>query len=104
LFANARPYKAAAELQLWSMQRVKAYLSQFVFRRKVEKFGQFTLFANTYSLGRPYARARVEIRLDPHSEEWLVSDEQGTVLRRLKSRELDYALISYLQLAKRRKS
>lgn len=104
LLANARLYHPAREADLWSMARVKTYLSQFVFRRKVEKFGQVTLFANTYSLGRAHSRMPVEIRLDPQTDEWLVADEQGTLLRRLPCQELDYLLISQLQLAKRRKT
>lgn len=99
LLSNTRAY----DPQLWSMQRVKTYLSQFVFRRKVEKYGQLTLFANTYSVGRAQARLPVECRLDPDTSEWVVTDEQGNLLRRLPAQELDETRIHQLQLAKRRK-
>ncbi|MBK8023446.1 MAG: hypothetical protein IPK19_18950 [Chloroflexi bacterium] len=104
LFTNPHRYDPNHEEDAWSMTRVKTYLSQFVFRRKVEKFGQITLFANTYTVGRAHSRLQVEIRLDPQSDEWLVADEQGNLLRRLPCQELDYDLIRQLQLAKRRKT
>lgn len=99
LLSNERAYDLAA----WSMQRVKTYLSTFVFRRKVETYGQVTLFANTYSVGRAHARLQVELRLDPHTDSWLVTDEHGNALRRLPAQELEESLIHQLQLAKRRK-
>ena len=103
LLTNERCYDPAREVDWWTLTRVKTYLSHFVFRRKVEHSGQVTLFANTYSIGRAHRRRSVEIRLDPQTEEWLVADEQGNLLRRLPCQELDYTLISQLQLAKRRK-
>lgn len=99
LLRNERAYDPA----VWSMLRVKTYLSQFVFRRKVEKYGQVTLFANTYSVGRAHARLQVEFRLDPETTVWVVTDEQGNPLRCLPAQELDETLIHQLQLAKRRK-
>lgn len=104
LLTNDRRYDPACETQTWSIARVKTYLSQFVFRRKVEKYGQITLFTNTYSVGRAHSRIQVEVRLDPLTDQWLVTDEQGILLRRLPCRELDYVLISQLQLAKRCKT
>lgn len=103
LLTNARRYDPLAESAHWSIERVKMYLSQFVFRRKVEQYGQVTLFATTYSVGRAYGRYDVELRLDPQTDEWVVTDTHGTLLRRLPCQELAYARISQLQLAKRRK-
>jgi hypothetical protein len=85
------------------MVRVKTYLSQVVFRRKVEKDGQVTLFAKTYCVGRASARLQVEFRFDADTTEWVVTDEQGNLLRRLPAQERDETLIHQLQLAKRRK-
>jgi hypothetical protein len=104
LLTNQRRYDPAYETDLWAMTRLKTYLSQFVFRRRVEKYGQITLFANTYSIGRSHSRIQVEIRLDTQTDEWLVADQQGNRLASLPCKELDYRLISQLQLAKRRKT
>lgn len=103
LLTNPRTYDPRTEADSWSMQPVIAYLAQFHFQRKVEKFGQITLFANTYSIGRAFSRQSVDLALDPLSRAWVVSDDYGREIRRLPARELTYALISQLQLAKRRK-
>jgi hypothetical protein len=104
LFTNVRGYTLEAEAALWSLERVRTYLSQFSFRRKVEQCGQVTLFASTYSVGRAHRRTFVEFRLDAVTGEWQVRDEYGREVRRCPSRELDYTRISQLQLGKRRKT
>lgn len=104
LFSNPDAYAVEREAELWRMERVRSYLSQFRFRRKVEKLGQATLFANAYSVGRAYSRTYVEFQLDVTSEQWVIHDELGVEVRRLPSRELDYRKISQLQLGKRRKT
>jgi hypothetical protein len=85
------------------MGRVAMYLSQFIFRRKVEAAGQVTLFSNTYSVGRAYSRLEVEVQLDLARYEWVFRDKNGKELRRLPNRELDQTKICQLQLGKRRK-
>ncbi len=99
LVSNPRAY----DRDVWSLPLVKTYMSQFVFRRKVENYELVTLFANTYSVGCTHARRQVEIRIDPDTTEWIVTDEQGSLLRRLPAKELDDTLIHQLQLAKQRK-
>jgi hypothetical protein len=103
LFTNTRRYKASEEDTEWEMERVAIYLSQFIFRRKVEAAGQVTLFSNTYSVGRAYSRLEVEVHLDLERYEWVFRDDNGKELRRLPSRELDQTKICQLQLGKRRK-
>jgi hypothetical protein len=104
LFTNPRRYSLVEESQLWDMTRVVTYLAQFHFQRKVEKYGQITLFANTYSVGRRYARQYVEIGLDALTQEWVIHDEYATELRRYPNQELTYQQISQLQLGKRRRA
>jgi hypothetical protein len=104
LLDNARPYDPQQDAQLWSLDRVRRYLSGFHFQRKVERNGRITLFANNYSVGRRYARQYVEIHLDLLTDEWVMCDEYGTELRRHPVKELSYELIRQLKLAKRRKN
>lgn len=104
LRTNPRAYTVAQETSLWQMQRVRAYLAQFTFQRKVETSGQVTLFANRYSIGRRYRHQSVDIQFDQVSDHWLFRDDQGRELRRLPSQELTYTQISQLQLGKRRKA
>lgn len=103
LLTNSRRYAPLHEAAQWSLQRVVAYLSHFHFQRKVEKFGQITLFANTYAVGRAFSRQSVDVRLDALSLAWIISDEYGHEIIRHPNQELTYHLISQLRLAKRRK-
>lgn len=103
LLTNPRRYRSQQDARLWDSQRVAAYLAQFIFQRKVEKYGQVSLFANSYSLGRCFARQIVEIRFDAHQLDWVFYSTTGQFLRRLPARELSYDLISQLRLGKRRK-
>jgi len=103
LYTNPRGYAPQQERAEWDLGRVTAYLSQFHFRRKVEKYGQMTLFANTYGIGRAYSRQMVEIQLDAATGEWVIRDDDGQEIQRHPNRELTYDQISHLRLAKRRK-
>lgn len=103
LYHNPRTYTPKTDARQWQSERVQAYLAQFVFQRKVEVNGRITLFANSYSVGRAYVRQRVEVRLDPDRLEWVISDDYQHPIRRHPAKELSYAQISQLQLAKRRR-
>ena len=104
LYANPRGYESEQDGLLWSRQRVRAYLAGFRFQRKVEKYGQVTLFANTYSAGRAYARQYIEIYFDELTDQWVLLDETEQEIRRHPAKELTYEQISQLMLAKRRKN
>lgn len=104
LFTNRRIYVSNQDALNWSDQRVAFYLADFTFHRKVEINGRVTLFANSYSLGKCYARQSIQITFDPHTYEWCFSDEQAHCIRRHPTKELFYEPISRLQLAKRRRS
>jgi len=104
LYTNPRTYQRQRDAQLWDKQRAACFLSSYRFHRKVEQNGRISLLANTYSVGQTFRRRTVTIQLDPHTYEWVLCDEYGNEIRRHRSKELDYDLISNLQLAKRHKS
>jgi len=104
LTANPRRYVPSQDAQHWRLERVLVYLAEFTFERKVEKTGQISLFANTYAVGRRFARQTLDIRLDPTTREWVFTDDGQHIVARHPARELDYAQISQLQLAKRRRA
>ena len=103
LQTNLRNYGPEEDSRLWSLDRVRRYLAKFRFQRKVGKYGQVTLFANTYSVGRAYARPYILIHFDELTDQWVITDESGQDIRRHPAKELTYAQISQLILAKRRK-
>lgn len=100
LYTNGRLYRCQWDEAYWDMTRVAHYLSRYTFERKVEKNGRITLFTHTYSVGRAYARQIISITLDVHSLEWVFIDQQAVEIQRHSSRELDYTIISNLQLGK----
>lgn len=103
LYTNPRRYRRQCDKACWDLHQVAHYLSRYTFKRKVEKSGQITLFAKSYSLGRYHARQHVSIQLDAHTLEWVFTDDRGQQIARHASRELDYELISNLCLSKRQK-
>lgn len=103
LFTNPRLYAPEDDPQSWQQERVAHYLSGFIFHRKVEINGQVSLFANTYSLGKHYARQTIQITFDPDTYVWIFTDEHAHLIRRHPTKELFYERISQLQLAKRRR-
>lgn len=104
LYANPGGYEAQHDSQRWSRYRVRQYLSGFSFHRKVEKNGQITLFASSYSVGKPYARRYVEVHFDAVMDCWIICDEYGEEVRRHPAKGLSYELISQLRLAKRHRN
>jgi hypothetical protein len=104
LYTNPRTYRQQGDERCWDVCKVAGYLSHYTFERKVEKYGQITLFAHSYSVGRAHARQMVSIQLDVHRLEWVFRDERGIELTRHASRELDYDILSNLRLGKRQKS
>ena len=103
LYTNPRTYCRQHDAQRWQVEGAACFLSHYRFQRKVEKNGRITLMANTYSVGRAFARQMVTIQLDWQTQEWVLCDTYGNEIRRHQSKELDYDLISNFQLAKRRK-
>lgn len=99
-----RPYAAAEEALLWSMQAVFDYLASFRFHRKVEVNGRFTLLSQPYSLGRAFKRRTLAIQMDPIAHQWVVYDDYGAELRRFAPHHLTYETIASLTLAARRTS
>lgn len=104
LATNPRRYDPCQEARYWRLDAVAAYLAQRTFQRKVEINGRLTLFANSYSVGRQYARQQVEITLDPETYDWIITDEYQRCLCRHPAKEMRYDLISQLRLAKRRRN
>jgi hypothetical protein len=103
LFAAPRPYLAAQDAHLWSLERMLAYVATFRFQRKVEINGRITLLNREYSVGRAYQRRTLAVQLDRATREWVVYDDDGRELRRFVPHALDYATISRMTLAYRRR-
>jgi transposase InsO family protein len=101
LIEPRQPFRAEHELALFDLKRVDAYLSTFIWTRKVSKTGQITLGGRHvyYSVGRAYAQQDVFVRFDPadrHFVFYLPKSQQGSPsqqqlveIRRRPARNLD---------------
>ncbi len=103
LYTNMRTYHRCQDAHLWDVDQAARLLRTYTFYRKVEKNGRVNLMANTYSVGRTFARQTVAIQLDKQTHEWVIPDEYSTQIGRHVSKELDYDTICHSKLAMPRK-
>lgn len=101
LFTNPRTYDPAAADTSWQIDRVYAYLADYVFERRVGKTGQISLFSSTYHVGAVYRSQTVYVQLDAHHAAWIIRDEQGRELKRHPTQEINRDTIESFTLSKR---
>jgi hypothetical protein len=94
-----RPYTIEKEGNLFSTERVRAYLAEGRWPRLVSKSGQITLYGRVYRVGRTYAGQQVFVHLDPQTNEWVVQSRDGTVLIRHRAEQITTEAICNLQVA-----
>jgi hypothetical protein len=97
--AAPRPAPADGSLAGFDLARVTAYLAQGRWRRRVSKVGQITFYGQGYRVGRPWGGEHVWVRLDAASHEWVVSQEDGTELRRYPAAQISTERICALQVS-----
>ena len=92
-----RPYHLAAEPELFSLDRVDQFLSQFTWQYKVTSIGQVAIHDQVYYIGTASAGQCVDARIDSTSRCFVFSDaKNGNVLKRWPARHLDSATIMNL--------
>lgn len=82
------PFRPELELAAFDLLAVERYLAQFHWERTVSKVGQVDVGAHRYSVGRTWARHRIEIRFAPEDRTLVFSDD-GTEIRRQPIKGLD---------------
>jgi putative transposase len=89
-----RPYTSIQEQQLFDLQRVDAYLSQWEWRRTVSSQGRISLADRNYSVGAAYRGQVVKIRFDAQAREFVCSHVAGHPIARFTVPEVsqDYIL------------
>ena len=75
LWANPRRYDSGS----FDIKRVYHYLKGVTFKRKVNKNGCFTFYAQSIYVGTAYKTQIVSIHFDPRKKHFRVSDESGDV-------------------------
>jgi hypothetical protein len=96
LLTPQRPYHRHAELALFDLARVEAYLATFVFERLVSASGTVGLGGQIYSVGRKHARVALKVFFDPLTREWVFRTRAGEELARRSIKGLDVASLTGL--------
>lgn len=86
----------------WELARVERQLSQGLWRRRVGKKGQISLYHRTYSVGSAYRGEEVYVRYEPESHEWVVQNPQGKAIKRWPAGELTSERIQKLDVSYRK--
>lgn len=86
--STGRPYHPANEWNSFDLNRVDAFLAQFIWIRIVTTNGQAYLGSQRYNLGRTYRGQKVSIRFLPVSRAFRFQSADGTVLKELPAKGL----------------
>jgi transposase InsO family protein len=96
-----RRYQIEIEDALWSLDQVDRFLTQGVWRRRVGRSGQISLYARDYWVGKHQTGQDVSVRFDPTDRHWVVCDHRGQELRRHRAEQLTRERIVGLKVAHR---
>jgi hypothetical protein len=89
LLRPRRPYCLEWERALFDEQRVYAYLASASLTRKVTSTGQIHLYGALRSVGRSLAGQSVSVHCEARTRAWVVSQADGTELKRLPIEGMD---------------
>lgn len=89
----------SAPAERWRLEPVLEQLAAGLWKRKVGKKGQITLYHRPFSVGSQRAGQTVFVRLDPATREWVVRDRQGQEIKRHHASELTAERIQALDVS-----
>lgn len=81
-------YHAAHEDASWDFQRVKDFLAQQTWPRKISPYGLISIYHRDYRVGKAFAHQFVSLHFDPLSAEWFIINDAGDVLKRWEALEI----------------
>jgi hypothetical protein len=96
-----RPFDPRCEPESWRLERVKDYLAQGLWRRKVNKVGQITLYRRVLHVGRTQRYREVLVNFDPATTEWVIQEANGNELARHQASEITAERIRGLEVSNR---
>jgi hypothetical protein len=97
----ARPYDPSREVDTWDLERVKDYLAQGVWRRRVNQIGRISIYRRALPVGRAHHHREVLVTFDPLTSEWVVKAVNGNELARHQASEITAERICALQVSNR---
>jgi hypothetical protein len=97
-----RVYRRAQEETLWDLSRVDAFLARGCWKRQADRNGKISIFGHCRAVGRAWAQQEVVVRFDATSRCWVVSNQDGVVVKELPATELTRERIMALAVSRRR--
>jgi hypothetical protein len=97
-----RGYRRADEETLWDLSRVDAFLAGRCWRRRVDCKGRISIDGHGRSVGRAWAHQDVMLRFEGSSRCWMVSNQDGELLKQFPASELTRERILALAVSRRR--
>ena len=97
-----RVYRRAHEKAMWDLSRVDAFLARGCWRRQADGNGAISIYGHGRAVGRAWARQELVVRFDASSRCWLVSNQDGEVVKQLPANELTRERIMALAVSRRR--
>jgi hypothetical protein len=101
LARTIRPYEPTREGEGWQIDRVRDYLAQGCWRRRVDKVGRISIYRRALGVGRVYRYRDVLVSFDPLTDEWVVQKADGNELARHQASEITAERISRLEVSNR---
>lgn len=96
---SGRTYTPQGEAAQWELRRAQEYLAGHTAGRRVNRQGQVWIYGRRYSVGVKHRGQAVWVYYDAGSEEWVISEDGGRVLRRLRAMEITQECIMGLQVS-----
>jgi hypothetical protein len=97
-----RVYRRAQEETLWDLSRVDAFLARGCWKRQADRNGKISIYGHCRVVGRAWAQQEVVVRFDAPSRCWVVSNQDGVVVKELPATELTRERIVALAVSRRR--
>jgi len=97
-----RVYRRSQEAARWDLSRVDAFLAQGCWRRRVDRNGRISIYGHGRSVGRAWAHQEVVLRFEASSRCWMVSNQDGDLIKQIPASELTRERILALAVSRRR--
>ena len=97
-----RGYRRAHEKAMWDLSRVDAFLARGCWRRHADRNGMISIYGHCRAVCRAWARQELVVRFDASSRCWLVSNQEGEMVKQLPAKELTRERIIALAVSRRR--
>jgi hypothetical protein len=99
---SGRAYRAGAEARTWRPERVGEHLSGYCVPRRVDQKGQVSIYNRNHYVGAVNRQKAVLVTFAGGPPRWVVSTEEGVILKEIPADEVSAERIRALRVTHRR--